>query len=164
MEYKVILDDEFIKFNKRVETAQQEGWQCQGGVSVSYDSNDDAYFAQAMVKHDINIHKGSVYDGNSFISLYSSPQETRESKTIIGLIGMQGAVELAKPVYKVGDRVRVIDNTTHHNFDIGAEVIVEGVYEHPKPYITSTYQDRSRNLYFEDITLVRRRPAMSKAP
>jgi len=84
----------------------------------------------------INMHKGSVDDDQRFIQ---APQ---------------------RPVYKVGDRVRVIANTTHHHFDIGAEVIVEGVYEHPKPYITSTYQDRSRNLYFEDIAPVSKAPTI----
>jgi len=49
MEYRVIINDEYQSFIKNVNSFLQEGWECLGGVSISY-NNEKLTYTQAIIK------------------------------------------------------------------------------------------------------------------
>lgn len=53
MKYKVISDNDMESVVEQVNELMEEGWVCQGGISIAY-SRDQGYnselYAQAMVK------------------------------------------------------------------------------------------------------------------
>jgi len=57
LEYKIIVDDEFIQFVKKVNEHLEAGWICQGGIAVegvrpeyTYPHEYTSWYHQAMVK------------------------------------------------------------------------------------------------------------------
>lgn len=49
--YKLIEAFDRVEFHAKVQSAMNEGWQCQGGVSISFWSNSSTiHYAQAMVR------------------------------------------------------------------------------------------------------------------
>ncbi len=51
MRYKVVESIDRLNFQHKIQRLVQEGWELQGGVSMTY--ADDYYcFAQAMIKKD----------------------------------------------------------------------------------------------------------------
>lgn len=66
--------------------------------------------------------------------------------------------------YREGDIVRIVGNTTNHYFKEDEMVEIIAVYYHDKPFVRATNGTKDWNVFFNDITLVRRRPSTSEAP
>jgi len=59
-----------------------------------------------------------------------------------------------KPLYKVGDKVRVIDRTHGHGFEIGEEVTIDQVYREDKDYRCSNSERDFWWLTEEEVELI----------
>lgn len=50
MDYMIVTSDCWLSLTTEVAKFLKQGWTLQGGVSVTTDSNDEQYWAQAMVR------------------------------------------------------------------------------------------------------------------
>lgn len=52
MKYELVVRDGFRAMNEEVNELLKEGWQLQGGTSISHAHNGTIYYCQAIIKHD----------------------------------------------------------------------------------------------------------------
>lgn len=63
MKYELVVRDGFKAMNEEVNEMLQDGWELQGGTSMSHAPSGTKYFCQAMIKRDeIKVNQNDLQD------------------------------------------------------------------------------------------------------